>query len=116
MALRNARICRNVRRHAQDRECSPVRVGSPEGTDLVVHLLQQRPDIVAVASDPSLKFPVLDGFWTANDLRERIVDPEQLVTAEVHVLTIGGHGRAAAEAPSFAATSPVLEICGRLVS
>jgi hypothetical protein len=42
-----------------------VRVGAAEGTDLIVHLLEQSPDLLMVAADPGMELPLLDGFRTS---------------------------------------------------
>ena len=62
----------------------PLRVGSTEGTDLIAHLPEERPDLFSVTAHPSVKLPLLDGVRPVQNLVQRPVDPEELVPVEVH--------------------------------
>lgn len=43
-----------------------------------MHPLRQR-HFIAIAADPGVQLPVLDGIGTPDNFRERVVDPDQLL-------------------------------------
>jgi len=84
-----------------------TRVGPAEGADLVVHPSQKCSDLVPVAADATVELPLRYGLRPTDDLVEGVVDPEQLISGEVHASTLEGRQRLKRYVPSPAAIRTV---------
>lgn len=99
MRLPNDRICRNPFVPMSAWRLS-LRVCPTRTIELLTHLMEQRLHLVPLAAHPRVELPLFDGSRAIQHLVERVVDPEQLVSGEVHLPTVGDEALATRESRS----------------